>query len=153
MEPTKQKAPQWNGIDRRETPTPFLSRYSFWGGRRHTNGPQSANTYVDVYSSKVWLALTLFLALNLMDSHFTLLYLSRGGQEGNPIAQALLNSGIQSFLWVKALGIGLAACLFCVLKNFQNGRLGIILALCLYQLLLVYHLALFLNLYPDSVKV
>jgi hypothetical protein len=86
-----------------------------------------------------------------MDSHFTLLYLQRGGDEANPLAITLLGGGLGVFVGVKAIGIGLAAALFCVLKNFKNGRIGVILALGLYQLLLIYHLALYFNWYPGSI--
>jgi len=142
--------PPWDGIDRRQRTTPFLSKYSFWGGRRRVNSEQPRDSFVDVYSIKVWCALTFFLLLNLFDSHFTMLYLQRGGEEANPVAVALLNMGPGVFVLVKALGIGLAASLFCIFKNFRNGRIGVVIALLLYQLLLLYHLTLYLNLYPQS---
>ncbi|RMH05394.1 MAG: hypothetical protein D6702_00430 [Planctomycetota bacterium] len=142
------------GPDRRRRPTPILSRYSFYGGRRRggRRAGETADTFVDLYSFRVWLALSLFLLLNLLDSHFTLIYLQRGGEEGNPVAIALLASGIGTFILVKAVGIGLAAALFCLLKNFKNGRRGVFLALALYQALLLYHLSLYFNLVPGSVE-
>jgi hypothetical protein len=133
--------------DRREKPTPAISRYSFVGGKRKgvpfKDGGQ--RTYVDIYSLPVWAILSAFLALNLLDAHFTLIYLQRGGAEGNPVAQSLLDMGAGTFITVKNLGIGLGAVLFCMLKNFPNGRRGVILVLFLYQILFVYHLLLYFN--------
>ena|GEM_PF-3702317 len=67
------------------------------------------------------------------------------------MAIALMGSGISVFVLVKALGIGFAGALFCVLKNFKNGRLGVLIAFGLYQVLLIYHLSLYFNWYPGSV--
>jgi hypothetical protein len=133
--------------DRRGKPTPPISKYSFFGGQRKgvpfRDG--GVRTYVDVYSLPVWAVLSIFLALNLLDAHFTLIYLQRGGAEGNPVAQSLLDMGAGTFITVKNLGIGLGAVLFCMLKNFPNGRRGVILVLFFYQLLFVYHLFLYFN--------
>lgn len=139
--------------DRRRRPTPILSRYSLWGGRRRQprRAGQRPDSFVDLYSLRTWIALSVFMVLNLLDSHFTLIYLQRGGEEGNPVAIALLESGMSTFILVKGSGIGVAALLFCVLKNFRNGRIGVFIALVLYQALLVYHLSLYFNWFEGSV--
>lgn len=133
--------------DRRTQPTPALSKYSFFGGRRrglpYASGGE--RTFVDVYGTKVWIALSLFLALNFLDAHFTLIYLQRGGAEGNPVAQLLLNQGVAPFYTWKNLGIGVGAMLFCLMKNFPNVRKGVFIVLSFYQLLFFYHLALYFN--------
>ena len=133
--------------DRRSQPTPALSKYSFFGGRRrglpYARGGE--RTFVDVYGTMVWIALSLFLALNFLDAHFTLIYLQRGGAEGNPVAQLLLNQGIAPFYTWKNLGIGIGAILFCLMKNFPNVRKGVFIVLSFYQLLFFYHLALYFN--------
>ncbi len=146
--------PRFRGPDRRRRPTPILSRYSLWGGRRRSGRREGeiANRFVDLYSFRTWVALSVFLVLNLLDSHFTLIYLQRGGEEGNPVAIALLGSGMGAFVLAKAVGIGIAALLFCLLKNYRNGRIGVAISLLLYQLLLVYHLTLYLNLFPGTVQ-
>ncbi|MBO45762.1 MAG: hypothetical protein CMJ96_02590 [Planctomycetes bacterium] len=143
----------YSGPDRRRQATPALSKFSFWGGQRRGDGSRRTNwnQFVDLYSFRTWVILSVFLLLNLLDSHFTLLYLQRGGDEANPMAIALMGSGISVFVLVKALGIGFAGALFCVLKNFKNGRLGVLIAFGLYQVLLIYHLSLYFNWYPGSV--
>ncbi len=151
--PEPGESSDYRGPDRRKRPTPILSRYSFLGGRRRSGRREGeiADRFVDLYSWRTWVALSLFMTLNLMDSHFTLIYLQRGGEEGNPVAIALLESGMGTFILVKALGIGVAAALFCLLKNFRNGRIGVFIALSLYQILLIYHLSLYFNWFKGSV--
>ncbi len=146
-------AADYRGPDRRKRPTPLLSRYSFFGGRRRRGrrDGEVKDTFVDLYSIRTWVALSVFMVLNLMDSHFTLIYLQRGGEEGNPVAIKLLEGGMSTFILTKALGIGLAAALFCLLKNFRNGRIGVFIALSLYQILLIYHLSLYFNWFEGSV--
>jgi uncharacterized protein DUF5658 len=133
--------------DRRAQPTPAVSRYSFWGGQRRGKAYSEGGerTYVDLYSHKVWIALSFFLMLNLLDAHFTLIYLQRGGSEGNPVAQSLLNAGVPFFITAKNLGIGFGVVLFCLLKNFPNARRGIMLVLTFYSVLTVYHILLYTN--------
>jgi uncharacterized protein DUF5658 len=133
--------------DRRDRPTPPVSRYSFLGGRRKGTAfaEGGARTFVDLYSMKVWFALSFFLMLNLLDAHFTLIYLQRGGAEGNPVAQILLNAGVPIFITAKNLGIGLGVLLFCMLKNFPNSRRGIFLVLTFYSVLTIYHILLYTN--------
>jgi hypothetical protein len=137
------------GQDRRNKPTPFLSRYSFLGGRRKHGGARGGEregAFVDVYSFRLWVILSLVLTLNFLDSHFTLMYLARGGEEGNPIAVLLLGASMATFLIVKALGMGLGTALLCILKNFRNARLGVLFVLIGYQLLLLWHLLLYFRL-------
>ncbi len=134
----------------------MLSRFSLFGGRRqgrpYRRKGASVRTFVDVYSTRAWVLLVMFLILNLLDAHFTLIYLQRGGSEGNPVAQKLLDAGIFWFISGKNLGIGLGAVLFCLLKNFPNARLGLTLVLIFYQFLFLYHLALYFSLLPNLVE-
>jgi hypothetical protein len=138
----------YRGPDRRGKPTPVLSRWSFWGGRRSEPGRRDgdeAEFYVDVYNGWTWAMLTIFMVLNLLDAHFTLIYLQRGGEEANPVAIAMLNAGIGVFIGVKAAGITLGAAVFCILNHFKNGRVGVVVALFFYQALFVYHMLLYFN--------
>lgn len=119
------------------------------GGRRTSGGRrpgENFRAFVDRYSLRLWVLLTLVLALNALDSHFTLLYLARGGEEGNPVAAFLLGSGLETFLGAKAIGLGLGIALFGILKNFPNGRRGLLAIFGIYSLLLLWHLILFFRL-------
>ena len=140
--------------NRREHPTRFLSKWSFLGGRRRAGGRrpgEDVRAFVDLYSMRVWVVLTSFFFLSLLDAHFTLIHLMRGGEEGNVFVRGILELGQGSFLLFKQIGIGLGTALFCILKNHPNARLGVLLALVFYQALLAYHLLLFFNLIPGSV--
>lgn len=136
------------GPDRRQRPTPILSRWSFFGGRRGAGGRrpgESDRVFIDLYPLRDWILLTSFLILNLLDAHFTLIYLQRGGEEANPVAVGMLNLGMEAFIFIKGLGITAGAVFFCLLRNWRNARFGVLLVLFLYQALLVYHLLLYTN--------
>jgi hypothetical protein len=136
----------YRGPDRRGTPTRLFSKFTFFGGRRRTGGRrpgENREVFVDRYPLWTWIMLTVFVVLNLLDAHFTLIYLQRGGEEANPVAVQLLNAGMGSFIGVKAFGVGLGTLVFCMLNNFRNARIGVVLALTFYQLLLCYHMLLY----------
>lgn len=136
------------GPDRRRRPTPILSRWSFRGGRRGMGGRrpgENLRAFVDLYPTRDAAILIAFLFLNLLDAHFTLIYLQRGGEEANPVAVGLLHLGMESFIFLKGLGITAGAVFFCLLRNWRNARLGVLLVLFFYQLLFAYHLLLYTN--------
>lgn len=138
----------YQGPNRRQRPTPILSRWSFLGGRRGAGGRrdgENERAFVDLYPLRDWIILTSFLFLNLLDAHFTLIYLQRGGEEANPVAVGMLHLGMGSFIFLKGLGISAGAIFFCLLRNWKNARFGVLVVLFLYQVLLVYHLLLFTN--------
>lgn len=135
----------YRGPDRRNRPTPRVSRFSFRGGRRRggrRRGEDQAS-FVDLYSVRL-LAMLLWIALmNIADSFFTLIHLQSGGTEVNPIAGVLLTTGLPSFVLLKSTMIALALVVLCVHKNFHLARLGLWVAAIAYTLLCLYHLSLF----------
>jgi hypothetical protein len=136
------------GPDRRHRPTPIVSRWTFRGGRRGTGGRrpgENERAFVDLYPPRDAAILVAFLFLNLLDAYFTLVYLQRGGEEANPVAVGLLHLGMESFIFLKGLGITAGAVFFCLLRNWRNARRGVLLVLFFYQLLFVYHLLLYTN--------
>lgn len=144
----EEEARGYEGPNRRQRPTPILSRWSFRGGRRGAGGRRTGENeraFVDLYPLRDWIILTSFLFLNLLDAHFTLIYLQRGGEEANPVAVGMLHLGMGSFIFLKGLGISAGAIFFCLLRNWRNARLGVLIVLFLYQVLFIYHLLLFTN--------
>jgi len=144
--PEENEDGKYRGPDRRKRPTPFLSKHSFVGGKRTMGGRrpgENREVFIDRYPLWTWILLTAFLMLNLLDAHFTLIYLQRGGEEANPVAVRLLYAGMGTFIGVKAVGVGLGAMVFCILNNFRNARIGVVVALSFYQLLLLYHMSLY----------
>ena len=133
------------GPDRRRRPTPRLSRWSFWGGRRRAarRADEAAGSFVDVYEPGLLLLVLWTALLNLADTFFTIVHLQGGGVEFNPVAEQMLLAGRASFVVTKGLVIGLALLVLTIHKNYPVARLGLKVAAAAYTLLVVYHLALF----------
>jgi hypothetical protein len=128
-------------FDRREGNTPFLSR--FWlrgkrrGGRRRSDRPEG---YVDRYRAGEWGLAVAVMALSMSDLILTLVYLSLGGEERNPIMDSLLQHSRGLFIGVKVAVSGLGALFLLVHVRFRNVRKGLIVIVVLYMLLIIYHL-------------
>jgi hypothetical protein len=132
------------GSDRRRAPTPRLSRFTLFGGRRRwaRRLAEGEGAFVDLYGWRLW-CLVLWVALmNSGDSYFTLLHLQAGGTELNPVAQALLGTGRFGFVFVKAILIAMALVVLAIHKNFFLARIGLWSAATTYTLLVAYHLLL-----------
>ena len=132
-------------LDRRQAPTPRVSAFSFFHGRRSSvrRDYEREGSFVDLHGFRLW-CLVLWIALmNVGDSYFTLLHLQSGGIELNPMARVLLGTGRESFVLVKSIFIGLALVVLCIHKNFFLARIGIWTAAGTYTMLVLYHLTLF----------
>jgi hypothetical protein len=128
--------------DRRSRPTPFLSRYTFFGGRRASDRRYGhvANTYVDRYEPWVGGVLVAIGLLCALDAVLTLLYLQKGGEEANPIMDEVIQWGPQTFVLVKCGVTNAGLMILCLHKNFRyvKGVMGALLGI--YALLTLYHL-------------
>lgn len=138
-------SPRPRGLDRRRDPTPRLSRYSLWGGRRRDvrRAEELEGSFVDRYSLRLWAMLMWVALMNIGDSYFTLIHLQAGGVELNPVAASLLGTGRWGFVLIKSILIGLALCVLCIHKNFFLAKVGLWTATGSYTLLFLYHLSLF----------
>ena len=134
-----------SGTDRRARPTPRLSKWSFGRGRRRgaRRGEEVEGSFVDVYSPSMLAAILWIALMNAADSFFTIVHLQNGGQEVNPVANALLLTGRAQFVLIKSAVISVALLVLCLHKNFHLARLGLWLAAVAYTCLLAYHLVLF----------
>ena len=132
------------GPDRRKRPTPMLSRYTFTGGRRRSGSREGEkeNAYVDVYSTKLVGLLLVFFLLTVIDSVSTLVYLGKGGQELNPIAQWMIDQGSTVFVVVKGVLSGVCLLFVMLHKNFKPARTALAIGFSFYFLLGAYHLVL-----------
>lgn len=137
------------GTDRRRGPTPMLSRYSFWGGRRaHVRRLEDdPEVFVDRYGTRLFVAVLSVVLLNLLDAFFTLLFLAHGGQELNPLVDHVLGYGPQAFILFKTLGIGTCAAFLTITVRFRAARIGLWVVLVGYSLLLCWHLLLLATLF------
>ncbi len=127
--------------DRRRRPTPMISRYALFGGRRRAPRrlAEAEGAYVDRHGVGVGVLVLAVLALNVFDGFFTLYYMSFGGQEANPVVDALIEWGQRPFLFIKCVGTGLALAFLVLHKNYRLGRVGLVCALLLYSGILAYH--------------
>ena len=130
--------------DRRRGPTPALSRYALWGGRRageRREGP-TPHLYVDRYEP--WLAgvLVAIGSLCALDAIFTLVYIQNGGAEANPLMARVIEWGPQPFVWLKCGVTNLGLVVLCLHKNFRWVKAVVLSLLGVYTALLGYHLLL-----------
>lgn len=130
--------------DRRRCPTPAVSRYAVWGGRRSTvrRGADTQAVYVDrIPPGILALILTVF-SLHILDAFFTLFHVSRGGSELNPLMDYFLRIGPSVFLATK-LGLAAVGLVFLgVHFRWPYVRHGLTALVLLYAGVLCYHLVL-----------
>jgi len=133
-----------SGKDRRRRATPVVSRYTFFGGRREADrrAVDGGETFVDRYPQTLFLIASGVLLLNMLDAYFTLLLLSHGGEELNPVADWLLYTGHWAFILTKTVGIGLCTMTLVMIHRFRGAKFGICLVGFLYLLLLGWHFLL-----------
>jgi hypothetical protein len=128
-------------VDRRRRPTPMLSWYTFFGGRRGQAG--DSEEYVDLYEFRDVLLILLFFSLTVFDALATVYYIDHcNGTEANPIAQKLLDLGSLAFVFAKGLPTGLLLLFVMIHKNFRYGKFAIYVGFGFYFLLSLYHLFL-----------
>ncbi len=134
--------------DRRKSPTPMLSRYALFGGRRRAGRRpgENDNSFVDVHGPALFAVVLGVVLLNFLDAWFTILFLSHGGQEMNPFVDEVLQWGPWPFILLKSAGIGLCVLFLTLAKNFRIAKLGLGVVLAGYLLLLCWHVVLYMRL-------
>ncbi len=136
----------YSGPDRRRRPTPALSRYTFFGGRRRAGGRrahENDDAFVDVHGPGLFLVVLAVIALNFLDAWFTMFFLSIGGEELNPVMDAVIREGTLPFILAKSVGIGICVAVLTVAKNFRFARVGLAVVLVGYALLFGWHMWLY----------
>jgi len=151
--------PTWPRVDRRTNPDrrrrPTRSWDSLLGRRRRASGRRAGEldgAYVDRFGAReIGLVLAIF-ALNIFDALCTLLWLNRGGAEGNPVMEWALEAGDSVFLFQKCIVAGVWLLVLLVHKNFRIARVGLWSLLAVYALVGVYHafLVLFAEPIPQA---
>jgi hypothetical protein len=135
--------PAWDATrpDRRQRPTPMLSRYLLRGRRR--NAPLDSETYVDRPGPWALGAFFAVVLLSVADAWFTLRVIAAGiAEEANPIMEAALNLGPTGFVLLKTLVTVLGAAFLCLHKNWRLGRTCLWIAFLGYAALTAYHLVI-----------
>lgn len=129
-------------VDRRRRPTPILSRYWLRGRRRQAGrrAEDSPHVYVDRYSKAETVLIAWLLFSSAADLLLTLLHLSQGGTEANPIMDwFLIRGGTGAFIAAK-LGLTAIPGLFLLLHvRFRGTRIALLGLGAMYGVLLAYH--------------
>jgi hypothetical protein len=129
--------------DRRSRPTSFVSAFKFGRRRSFRRKGEDRNQYVDRPSLRTIVLTFVIFALSTSDAILTLLHLENGAFELNPLMEQIIQSGSQSFFFIKSLGIGLIACFLAIHQNFKISFYGLHLSATIYMVLSAYHLAFY----------
>lgn len=148
MEKTSSTAPKFGEpgfVDRRKRPTPMISRYSLFGGRRR--GPSDkrskTDTYVDLYGTRIVALVLVFFTLTVFDAVATVYYVDQvNGTEANPIADWMLRQGRMYFVFAKGVPTLFLVLFVLIHKNFRYGRAAMSVGFGFYLTLAGYHLFL-----------
>ena len=129
-------------IDRRQRPTSLLSRFAFTGRRRSgRRDGETKNIYIDRYSAEEWFLASGVLVLSFADLIFTLVHLSVGGEEANPVMDWFLQvGGTHAFTIAKTAFTLLGVSVLLLHVRFERVKLLMRLAFALYLALFVFHL-------------
>jgi hypothetical protein len=127
--------------DRRSHPTSFISTLRF-GGRRKgfRRKGEERNRYVDCLSLHTIVLTLIIFTLSILDAIFTFVHLENGGSELNPLMEQIIQSGFQSVLIIKSLGVGLMACFLAIHQHFEISFYGMHVLAATHIALLAYHL-------------
>jgi hypothetical protein len=137
--------------DRRKRPTPFISRYSFIGGRRKTirrEADEKNYVFVDLYSNRLFIILMILSTFSIADSYFTLTLIKGNlAVEINPIMAFFLEQGSTPFVLSKFLFTTIPLFVLCVCKNRPIARVLVICTVCLYLFIIMHELNLMYHLF------
>ena len=129
-----------SSADRRAKPTLFLSRYWLIGRRRGGRRTgEDIDIYVDRYTTYEWLIIIALFVLSIADLTLTLVHLSHGGAEANPIMALAYKGGDMAFGTIKMSVT--AVCLSLLLVHIRFRRIPYLLAFTflLYAGVFIYH--------------
>lgn len=131
--------------DRRKRPTTLLSALRF-RGRRHSfrRAREGCNSYVDRPSYTTVVTACCVVVASILDAYFTLLHLSSGAAEANPVMALALDHSLGFFIGSKLGVTAFGAWFLAAHQNFTLGIKALQFLLFTYVLLLSYHVALFL---------
>ena len=133
--------------DRRQKPTPLVSRYTFLGRRKaiRRKPEQGQGSYVDRYSSSLLTLLVLIVGLNILDALFTMMILDSKGVEVNPVVRAVIDLHGEKF-WIWKFGVvSFCLVLLCLHSTFKWIRGVIIVLSSIYLAVVIYQLFLLLH--------
>ena len=143
-DPSPDDASRRFDIDRRERPTPMISRFWLRGRRRAgRRDDETDNIYVDRYSGGEMLLVASVLVLSVLDMVFTIFHLNYGGTEANPVMAWMLDLGGQPlFMAVKLFSTFVGLFVLLVHVRFRRVKSLLGVAFILYLGIFIFHIYL-----------
>jgi len=134
--------------DRRKGPTPIISRYTFFGGRRkkaRRKEDKKNYIFVDLYSTRLMIAILFLLSLSCIDAFLTLELIKRGVvHEVNPIMAFFLGYGDFQFSLMKFALESLSLIVLCLFKNVNITRICLPVMMQIYLIVVSYEIYLYI---------
>lgn len=131
--------------DRRQKPTPILSRYTLRGQRKDVRRDEDRrrHIYVDQYSLGFFLLLMAILLLGTADAFLTLHHVNvNNAEELNPIMNYFLGIGPRTFFNVKYILTALCLTVLCLHKNLPIVKYLLGVVFLIYFMIVLNHLYL-----------
>ncbi len=130
--------------DRRENPTRFLSRYTFFGKRKGNRRDSDPDThyYVDFASGWYLGLLVVVMGMIAFDTVSTLWIIRRGGAEANPLMAWALEQGTMWFVLIKILPALAGFMLLGVLTKYPISKVLACVLTLIYGAIIFVHLNL-----------
>jgi hypothetical protein len=131
--------------DRRQKPTPILSRYTLRGQRKDVRRDEDRrrHIYVDQYSLRFFLLLMAILLLGTADAFLTLHHVNvNNAEELNPIMDFFLGIGPRIFFNVKYILTALCLTVLCLHKNLPIVKYLLGVVFLIYFMIVLNHLYL-----------
>jgi hypothetical protein len=134
--------------DRRRCPTPVISKYTFTGGKRkkaRREGDKKKCIFVDLYSTRLLIAVSFLLSLSCVDAYLTLALIEKGSVvELNPLMASFLNVGVFQFSLIKFIITALSLIILCLFKNVNITRIAVPVIMEIYLIVIVYEFYLYI---------
>jgi len=131
-------------IDRRRRATPLFSLHWLRGRRRGARraSEREFGYYVDRYRRGEWALVIGILLLSTSDLILTMVHLSAGGREANPVMALALEQSEATFIFVKLATTVLGLMILLTHVRFRRVRPMLSVVCGLYGLVIVYHILL-----------
>ena len=128
--------------DRRLKPTNPFSLKSFTGRRKTVRRIEDRrkSPYVDKYSTRLFLFCMFIIMLCVADAFMTLIHISKGARELNPLMDGLLRKGNPTFFWIKYSLSSLCVLLLVVYTHYPFVKVFMVAVAAVYTALFFYHL-------------
>jgi len=129
---------------RRKKSSQAWSFYTFFGRRRRfrRKSDREKGENLDRYSPTLFFFIVLILALNILDSLFTMMILDLGGRELNPIVRSIMALHGDRFWIYKFLMVSGSLVFMCLHRGFKLLRGIVIVIASIYLIIVLYQVFL-----------